>query len=207
MLQGGGGGGGGEGGEGGGSRQPQQQDQGAQQWVALDEQRGATFPQRHQLRSFPIAAPQPSRRFRLRVTRTRDPAAATCMQLGCLNLYATPAAAAAAAVEQLAAGLLADSIGGGGGALERRQLDVLAKVLGNVHRHPGEAKFRRIREAKVQALARHGGAAALLAAAGFRPLLCAVEGGGPGQEEVVLVAEGRAECAQAAGVAARGLAG
>jgi hypothetical protein len=181
---------------------PAEQQQQQQQWVVLDEQRGVSFAQRHQLRSFPIAAAAraPSRRFRLRVTRTRDPAAATCVQLACLNLYAAPEPAPA--VEDLAAGLRAGA-GSGGAALERRQLEVLAKVLGNVAAQPGEARWRRIRQVKVSALAAHEGAAALLAAAGFRPLLCAAEGGGAGAQEVVLLADARAEWAEAAGRAAK----
>jgi hypothetical protein len=184
----------------------QQQEQ--QHWVVLDQQRGASFTQRHQLRSFPIAAASrvPSRRFRLRVTRSRDPGAATCVQLSCLSLYTAPSPA----VEELVANLRVGAGAGaspsgasGAAAVEQKQLAVLAKVLGNVHQQPGQAKFRRIREVKVAALAQHEGAAALLAAAGFRPLLCAAEGAGAGTQEVVLLADSRAEWTEAAGRAAK----
>lgn len=73
-----------------GGAAPQRQHSEAQvEWVVLDERRSEVFSTRNQLRSFHVAAHQlpPSRRFRLRITRTANPAAASCMQLACWNLY------------------------------------------------------------------------------------------------------------------------
>jgi hypothetical protein len=63
-------------------------------WVVLDEQRGQVFSRRQQLHSFvvPEAARVASRRWRLRITRLADPAAANSVQLACWNLYSSSAA-------------------------------------------------------------------------------------------------------------------
>lgn len=60
-------------------------------WVVVHECKGHRFSRRHQLCSFevPQAGRVASRAWRLRITRTAEPAAATCVQLACWNLYHT----------------------------------------------------------------------------------------------------------------------
>lgn len=173
--------------------QPQQpQPQPQRRWVVIDQRRGQHFPERHQLRSFTVDPSRQvtSRSFRLTITRARDPGAATCMQLACLNLYSKSADTPMLDMEQLvsplmqpttqvAAGVyvhpchhqLATVIAAHACHLEAKQSSVLCKILANLVQHPSESKFRRLREIKVEALAQDTAARALLFAAGFRPVL------------------------------------
>ncbi len=170
-------------------QQHQLQQQPQRRWVVIDQRQGERFSERHQLRSFTVDPSKrvTSRSFRLTITLARDPGAATCMQLACLNLYSE--FAEATTLEQLVSPLmqpatqiargahadpshqLAAVIARHAGHLEAKQSSVLCKILANLVQHPGESKFRRLREVKVEALALDVAARALLFAAGFRPML------------------------------------
>ena len=77
-------------------------------WVALDERRGLAFPGRHARVEFSLGAEGArgvaARRWRLRVVRVADPAAANSVQLACLDLYTS----------------LCDGEGGGAAAARQR---------------------------------------------------------------------------------------
>lgn len=148
------------------------------QWVPLHRCDGTTFSERRQLKTFALSpgAP-PCRAFRLRVTRTRQPAAANSVQLSCWNLYAMPQSAVAGIAAQGAAGpaaatppaakpapaagsrlkqsqaasisvdasMLAGWEAAAAGSVPDAHQQLLDRILGNLHRHPQDARFRKIR--------------------------------------------------------------
>jgi hypothetical protein len=71
-------------------------------WVVLDQRQGQVFSRRHHLRSFvvPEAARVASRRWRLRIVRLAEPAAANSVQLACWNLYSSSSALCVLYAEQ-----------------------------------------------------------------------------------------------------------
>jgi hypothetical protein len=74
----------------------------AHTWVVLDQRENEQFSQRNQLRSFsvPASARMASRQWRLRVTRTAEPATANSVQICCWNLYSVECATVVQEVHQ-----------------------------------------------------------------------------------------------------------
>lgn len=189
-------------------------------WVMLHACKGHRFSRRHQLCSFvvPEAARVASRAWRLRITRTADSSAATCVQLACWNLYCTQqqcpkqqlmyldstacgqlqalaAAAAAAATGGAAAdSAAADSSGNGAAgavsATQREGISTLKRILGNVQQQPADAKYFKLsaKASKLQQLLSEPLLQAAVFAVGFRPVLLEPTAT-DGQEQLALVAD------------------
>lgn len=173
-------------------------------WVVLHEVQGHSFRRRHQLCSFavPAAGRVASRAWRLRITRTADPAAATCVQLACWNLYCCSGhqqgpnellyldAEACAKLQALAA---AGDIEEGAAAVQQALL-TLRRILANMTQHPDDAKYAKLSTsaARVQQLLDVPLLQAALFAAGFRPVLLppSSAGAGDGLQLALVAADG-----------------
>ncbi|KAG2496548.1 hypothetical protein HYH03_005371 [Edaphochlamys debaryana] len=138
------------------------------QWTLLDQRSGVCFPGRHIPLAFSLPAPSPPcRRLRLAISATSDPAAANSCQLACWNLYG---ADGATSTPGQALQRLREALAGPG--CDPAAVGLLGRLLANVQRAPQEAKFRKVRSVKVQALLASAPLAeALLRHVGFRPLI------------------------------------
>lgn len=168
-------------------------------WVVLHEVKGHRFSRRHQLCScvVPAAGRLASRAWRLRITRTADPGAATCVQLACWNLYRGGSqqgvdellylnVEACAQLQALAAA------GDAGDAAAVQALPTLRRILANVTQQPADPKFFKlsVSAARVQQLLAVPLLQAALLAAGFRPVLLPPSAGVEGPQLALLAAEG-----------------
>lgn len=169
-------------------------------WVVLHEVKGHRFSRRHQLCScvVPAAGRVASRAWRLHITRTADPGAATCVQLACLNLYCGGGrqqgvdellylnAEACAQLQALAAA------GDAGDAAAVQALPTLRRILANMTQTPADPKFFKlsVSAARVQQLLAVPLLQAALFAAGFRPVLLPPSAGVVGPQLALLAADG-----------------
>lgn len=187
-----------------------------EEWVVVDERCGESFSGRNKLRTFAVATPLASRRFRLRVMRTASPAAANSVQLCCFNLYTQPLGSSASPSTSLLDGALQAMQQAGSGdtppgaqkaVVAQNEAQLLLRIAGNMQRLPGEAKFLEVRATKVPALLEQPVALQVLLGLGFRPLLAPqrrAAGGqaamalGPQPLELMLKAEGSTADVQAA---------
>lgn len=172
-------------------------------WLLLDSRAGELFTSRQQLRSFnlsDISSPR-CRAFRLRITRTLRPAEANSVQLACWNLYSHPQETSRSMHNpHSASGPLPCDVPGTWDAqlaaalqcfrLESRRFtapeasgsprQLLERILQNIAKSPGDAKYRRLRSSKVPGLLNIPSLMRVVWALGFRPVFMSVTEGSAG---------------------------